>query len=285
MFKTSHKTVANKPNSERRTFENQPKIARPALPPVPPDTFNFLLVGQYNNLADSIIIAAVDSNKQKVTLISIPRDLFINGRKMSEYLSWYGIDVLKEKIEAVSGLKIHKYAVINFQAFENIIDALGGVDIYVEKDITDPQYPDGAAGVTLYAVKSGSHHFSGAEALKYSRSRHSTSDFDRAKRQQKVLKAIQERVINFDFLKNTDGLRAIYKNVFNMVKTDIPFSETIEYLAQFQNFAVSGGNVISTADFLDSSITVSGQYILLPKSGSFNKVKKYIIVISHEFAE
>ena len=61
--------------------------------------------------------------------------------------------------------KIHKYAAINFQAFENIIDALGGIDVYVEKDIYDEQYPDGAGGVTLYAVKTTSYHFSGAEAL------------------------------------------------------------------------------------------------------------------------
>lgn len=253
-----------------------PKIARPAEALPPSNTFNFLVVGQNGNLADSIMIAAADSGKRKIALISIPRDLFINGRKLSEYLSWYGIDVLKEKIEEVSGLKIHKYFAINFQAFENIIDALGGIDVYVEKDITDPQYPDGAGGYTLYAVKAGSSHFSGAEALKYSRSRHSTSDFDRAKRQQKVLKAIQERVINFNFLKNSSGLRAIYEGVFNMVETDISLAEAVEYFARFQNFAVSGGNVISTADFLNSSLTVSGQYILLPKSGNFAKIQKYI---------
>lgn len=256
--------------------EENPKIARPAEILPSPDTFNFLLVGQNGNLADSIMIAAVDSRKRKITLISIPRDLFINGRKMSEYLSWYGVDVLKGKIEEVSGLKIHKYSAINFQAFENIIDALGGIDVYVEKDIYDEQYPDGAGGYTLYAVKAGSHHFSGAEALKYSRSRHSTSDFDRAKRQQKVLKAVQERVINFDFLKNTSELRAIYESIFNMVETNISLAEMIEYLARFQNFAVSGGNVISTADFLDSSMTFGGQYILLPKSGNFAKIQKYI---------
>lgn len=274
------KQVVNAPQissiSQQKQQEEQQKIARPAdIVSVPP-TFNFLLVGQNGHLADSIIIAAADERAQKVTLISIPRDLFINGRKMSEYLSWYGIDVLKAKIEAVSGLKIHKYFVINFQAFENIIDALGGIDVYVEKDIYDPQYPNGAGGYTLYAVKAGSHHFSGAEALKYSRSRHSTSDFDRARRQQKVLKAVQERVINFDFLKNTDGLKTIYESVFNMVETDIPLAEMIEYLTRFQNFAVSSGNVISTSDFLDSSLTVSGQYILLPKSGNFAKIQKYI---------
>lgn len=253
-----------------------PKIARPEGFTPPPNTFNFLLVGQNGNLADSIMIAAVDSSGRKITLISIPRDLFINGRKLSEYLSWYGIDVLKEKIEEVSGLKIHKYFAINFQAFENIINALGGIDVYVEKDIYDEKYPDGAGGYTLYAVKAGSYHMNGAEALKYSRSRHSTSDFDRAKRQQKILKAVQERVINFDFLKNSDGFRTIYGGVFNMVETDISLASAIEYLARFQNFAIFGDNVISTADFLNSSLTVSGQYILLPKSGNFAKIQKYI---------
>lgn len=263
-------------NQTQSKEQDQPKIARPSNPLPPPNTFNFLLIGQNSNLADSIMIAAADSVKQKLTLISIPRDLFINGRKLSEYLLWYGIDALQEKIEEASGLKIHKYAVLNFQAFENIIDALGGIDVYVEKDIYDAQYPDGAGGYTLYAIKSGSYHMSGAEALKYSRSRHSTSDFNRAKRQQKVLKAVQERVINFDFLKNSSGLKTIYESVFNMVETDISLAEAIEYLARFQNFAMSSGNVISTADFLDSSITLSGQYILLPKNGNFAKIQKYI---------
>lgn len=251
------------------------KVSRKPQIPLP-NTKNFLIVGHHKRLADTMMIAAVDDEKQKMTLISIPRDLFVNGRKLNEYLNTYGISKLKEKIEQVSGLQIENYFVLNFQAFETIIDSLSGIDIYVEKPVYDPFYPDGNGGYTLYAVEAGSHHMSGAQALKYARSRHSTSDFDRAFRQQQIFKAVQERILNFDILNNLGAIKNIFDELKSAIETDIEFGAAIDYLSKFKDYRISDGNVLTTGDLLYSSTNIAGQYILLPRSGSFAKIQKYV---------
>ncbi len=172
------------------------KVPRPKILPDIPQTTNFLVIGQHKKLADTIMVAAANMASQKITLISLPRDLVVNGRKINEYLSFYGPEVLRKKVESVSSLPMHHTVLLNFEAFESIIDAFGGIDVNVEKAIYDPLYPDDQGGYMVYSIAAGSYHMNGAEALKYARSRHSTSDFDRAKRQQQILTAMQERVLN-----------------------------------------------------------------------------------------
>ncbi len=253
-----------------------PKVFRPQVLPEPAKTKNFLVVGHHRNLADSIIIAAVDEVAQKTTLISIPRDLFVNGRKINEYLSLYGAQTLREKVEAVSGLEMYRAVVVDFSAFEAIIDAFGGIDVNVERAIYDPLYPNGKGGYMIYSITVGSHHLSGAEALQYARSRHSTSDFDRAKRQQQILTAIQERVLNLDFVGDFGKLKEIFSALFSSVETDLSLDEIISYATSFRYFPIERGNVISTENFLYASANISGQYILLPRGGNWTKIQRYV---------
>lgn len=252
------------------------KIPRPKVLPPLPSTKNFLLVGHNKRLADSIILAAVNESANKITLISIPRDLVVNGRKINEYLSLYGVTELKEKVETVSGLPIHAYAIFDFHAFETIIDILGGIDIYVPTALYDPLYPDGSVGYTLYSISAGAHHMSGAEALKYARSRHSTSDFDRAKRQQQILKAIQERILNFDILNRLDEVRGIFETLVTAIETDLPFLIVMDAIVKYQTYTIESGHVISTENFLSSGTNIAGQYILLPRGGNFGKIRKWV---------
>ncbi len=116
----------------------------------------------------------------------------------------------------------------------------------------------------------------GAEALKYSRSRHSTSDFDRSKRQQQIMKAVHERVINFDFLHHLDAIRALYDAIATNVSTDISFADALEYIEKFQDFTTQSGETLSTGNLLYSTANTRGQYILLPRSGDFVEMQNYI---------
>lgn len=252
------------------------KIPRPVKLPPLPNTKNFLLVGHHQRLADTIMLAAVNEEKSKITLVSIPRDLVVNGRKINEYLSLFSAEKLKEKIEEVAGLPIHGYAIIDFAAFEAIVDTLGGVDIYVPAAIYDPLYPDGQGNYTLYGISAGSHHLSGAEALKYARSRHSTSDFDRAKRQQQIIKALQERFLNFEFLKRIDEVKNILETLAQSFETDLGFFEMVDIATKYGHFTLEGNHVISTENFLSSGTNIAGQYILMPKGGNFGKVQKWV---------
>lgn len=256
--------------------EESQKVPRRAADKKVIATRNFLIIGQNKGLADSIILAAVDSARRRITLISIPRDLFVNGRKINEYNSLYGSAILKEKVENVTGLSVQKYFVMDFGAFATIIDALGGIDIYVEKPIYDKTFPDGGGGYTAYSIEAGSHHMNGEEALKYARSRSSTSDFDRAFRQQQIVRALQERVVNFDFLNNLDKISAIYNAITGGIDTDITVDNVVQYLQNYQHFAIKAGNVLSTANLLYSTYNISGQYILLPKRGDFKEVQEFI---------
>lgn len=253
-----------------------PKIARPQMLPPLPESKNFLIVGQHKKLADTIMIASVHAQTQKITLISIPRDLSVNGRKLNEYLSLYGPESLRQKVEMVSSLPMHHMILLDFGAFESIIDALGGIDISVEKSIYDALYPDGKGGYTVYSIAAGLHHLNGAEALKYARSRHSTSDFDRAKRQQQILLAIRERVLNFDFLSDVGKLKTIFGAVSGSVETDLSLDEIIAHAQSLSHFSLESGQVISTENFLSSSVNINGQYILLPRGGNWGKIQRYI---------
>ncbi|MBI2638467.1 LCP family protein [Candidatus Peregrinibacteria bacterium] len=252
------------------------KVPRPKILPDLPGTTNFLVVGQHKKLADTIMIAAVNMAAQKITLISLPRDLVVNGRKINEYLSLYGPEMLRQKVEYVSSIPLHHTVVLNFEAFEAIIDALGGIDVNVERTIYDPLYPNEIGGYTVYSIDAGSHHLSGAEALQYARSRHSTSDFDRAKRQQQILTAVQERVLNFDFLSNAGALKNLFSALANSMETDLSLDEIISYAQSLRSFSVASGNVISTENFLYSSANIGGQYILLPRNGNWTKIQRYI---------
>jgi hypothetical protein len=106
-----------------------------------------------------------------------------------------------ETVEYNLGVDIDYYVRFNFQAFIELVDRIGGIDIDVPETINDPDYPTPDYGVELFHVDAGPHHFYGEEALKYARTRHSNGgDFDRARRQQQVIKAIFKRVTEANML-------------------------------------------------------------------------------------
>lgn len=241
-----------------------------------PETFNILIAGHNKGLADSIMVAAIDENRSRITLISIPRDLSVNGRKINEYLMLYGAKELGRAVSAAAGLAIHRYIAVDFIAFENFINAIGGVDIYVAKDINDAKYPASGGGYENYSIAAGSHHFDGAQALKFSRSRHSTSDFDRAFRQQELFRAMRNSVIAMDFPNKLETLNSIWNFLINNVETDIGLAEAAGMIGKYQLFQIKPDIVFSTANYLYSAKNPGGQYILLPNKKDFSEIKNVV---------
>lgn len=237
---------------------------------------HFLIVGHNGHLADTIILAAADLPSRKINLINIPRDLFVNGRKINEYLSLYGVDTLVSEVETVTGVKLDGYITFNFRAFENVIDALGGIEIYVDKAIYDSAYPDGKGGYITYSVQTGATDMNGVEALKYARSRHSTSDFDRSRRQQQIIEAVKEKILTLGLLGNLAEIQKIFDVLKNDIETNISLYDAVSYMLQLKDFKIETGNIISTANLFYSTTNISGQYILLPRSGDFREIKEYV---------
>lgn len=198
------------------------------------------------NLTDTIILASIDYENKVVPMISIPRDFYIisnqygNQRINSVYDTFLrrqskaeGIQILKEIVGEITGTEIQYYAFVNFQGFEDIVDSLDGVEILVENDIYDPYYPKGE---TIYfetfKLKAGLQQLDGATALKYARSRKTTSDFDRAKRQQKLMYAIKDRALSMEILTNPNKIKSLYDSVAGSIDTNLSLAEILE-LAKF----------------------------------------------------
>ena len=176
---------------------------------------NMLLLGYGGDghdggyLTDSIIVASRNPEIGNISMFSIPRDLRvkypnggygrINGvfhnhmrtKDHGEAASGFAAD-----IGVMLGMPIPYYATIDFSAFKEIVDVIGGIDIVVPETLHDTAYPNEAnRGYITFHIDAGLQHLDGDTALKYARSRHSTSDFSRSIRQQLILKGIKDKVL------------------------------------------------------------------------------------------
>ena len=163
---------------------------------------------------DTMILATLDPVTMKAGVLSIPRDLWVHIPGYTEerintahFLGdaydhpGGGPALAVETVEYNLGVEIDYYVRINFQAFIEFVDRIGGIDIDVPETIHDTEYPTADYGIEVFHVDAGLHHFYGEEALKYARTRHTNGgDFDRARRQQQVIKAILKRVTEANLL-------------------------------------------------------------------------------------
>jgi LCP family protein required for cell wall assembly len=161
---------------------------------------------------DTMILISLDPKTNRVGMLSIPRDLFVDipGYGLQRVNTAYGLGELSgpgggpqlamQTIQYNFGIRVNEYVVVNFESFIKVIDLIGGVNVYVETAIYDPEYPDMNYGYDPFYIEAGWHQMDGATALKYARSRHSTDDIDRGRRQQQVLYAIRDKVTAMDMI-------------------------------------------------------------------------------------
>ncbi len=217
---------------------------------------NILLLGtggeghEGGDLTDSIMIASIDQEKKKVNFVSIPRDLYVVEKDLGEAFigsnggmrindmyflakkkfqnSQLALETAKNKIEEITGINIQYYVKVDFGGFKDIVDAIGGVDIYVPEAINDPTYPKGETGLyETFFIAQGQQHLDGEMALKYARSRHTTSDFSRSQRQQQILFAIKEKAQKENILGSAGKIEEIYEAVKSTIETNLTTRELI----------------------------------------------------------
>jgi len=178
------------------------------------------------DLTDTIIVASIDPSQTKsAVLLSLPRDLYFlktekmgKGRLNSLYRDYkillrrQGMQEQEASLEAMKelstvigdhlSLPIHHVIKVNFTGFKQAVDAIGGIDVTVPEPINDTEYPDENYGYEPFSIAAGPAHLDGETALKYARSRHSSSDFGRSARQQQIIVAIGEKVTKEGLYKN-----------------------------------------------------------------------------------
>jgi LCP family protein required for cell wall assembly len=221
----------------------------PPAVPVAGERINVLLLGidrrggkGWGYRTDTIIIVTVDVANQTAGMLSIPRDLQLpipgNGEDRINTANVWGYSknypgggpaLLERTIEVNFGIPIDYYIMVDFKGFEQIVDTLGGVDVNVPRKLVDTMYPDPKPGdphaYTTITFEPGWQHMNGERALQYARSRYTTSDFDRAKRQQLILLAIREKALNLNLIPK---LPSLFGTMGSMVKTDMSLDEMID---------------------------------------------------------
>ena len=257
------------------------------------NAITLLACGSNQKLADTIILIHVDVSRKKVIFIGIPRDLYYRGRKINTVNSIYGTERLISELTDITGLHIEKYMVIDMFALAEVIDIMGGIDVTLEEDLIDPTYKIKEEGVwsTLYYPQ-GTYHLNGIQALRVARSRNFSSDFDRARRQQKILESLTEKLRSIG-IQNLDKVYELIKTLFNYVETNAAPFELVNYFNRFKDYRVVSQNVLDTGNILYETYSNiyllseavreqngetfdRGSYILLPRDDDWNLIKWYI---------
>jgi LCP family protein required for cell wall assembly len=283
---------------------------------------NVLLLGMggYENdapyLTDSIMAVTIDPNSNRVMMASIPRDLVVHmdlqstpGRiwtqkinaayevpytdiiccVASQYAGQNGGGYAAEhEVGKVTGINFDRYIAIDFVAFRDMVNALGGVDVCLTTSLTDPFYPDYHNGYMPIHFNAGCQHLNGEQALEVARSRHANepqqqTDFGRAKRQQDIMEAIKKKATTVNgFAKAPALLSALQKNInTDMSLTDMKAiydwgknlpDTSIVRVALTAPSPIGGGNLL---DSYDCGLGPSTSQ-LCADDPSYNMIHRYI---------
>lgn len=202
---------------------------RPTAPPPAADlawprTLNIVLLGTDRRPGDSswrtdtMIIVAINTESKQVGVIAVPRDMWISLPGYANRINTLdfvgGPQFVKDALQYAFGIPIHYYARVNFGGFEQAVDAVGGITVDVQCGI----YETGGELGTV-DIPSGSTHMDGALALAFARSRLTTTDYDRMRRQQAVLLAFRRKLLSPDMLPR---LPELVSAMSKLSETDIP---------------------------------------------------------------
>ena len=232
-----------------------PKTGQPVVPEVPTwngmERVTVLLLGIDERhqetgpfRTDTMLVLTVDPVAKTAGILSIPRDLWVTiptmdtegkintAHFLGDAYNYPGggpalaVETLKQEL----GIPVDYYIRFNFDSFEKVVDAIGGVDICVAETIDDPLYPAfDNYGYDPLHIDKGCQHMDGALALKYARTRHNGTDFDRAKRQQQVILAVRDKVTKQNLLPQLAAQApTLLDELQKSVRTDLSLDQMIQ---------------------------------------------------------
>jgi len=257
-------------------------------------------------LTDSIMVLSLRPGTHEAIMVSLPRDLWVkipalpnNRFMMGKLNSAYAIgsdrrnypnvrndwktltgggDLTAATISQVIGQPVDYWVGVDFKAFRDVVDALGGVQINVPTALDDRRYPRGeTAGMMHIHFNPGLQQFDGERALEYARSRESTSDFDRSRRQQLIMVAVRQRVFSLNAIPR---LLSLLGALQDNVRTNLRPAE-MRLLAglagQFKDEDIRRV-AIDTSNFLRNGYSSDGQYVLQPLDPTYGALHRYLAI-------
>lgn len=255
-------------------------------------------------LTDSVMLLSIRPGQREAMMISLPRDLWVripalprNGFMMGKLNSAYAIgtdhnaypnvrsdwktdtgggDLAAATVSQIIGQPVDYWVGVDFKAFRDVVNALGGVRVNVPTALDDPYFPVGeTTGMMHIHFDAGWQQLDGERALEYARSRETTSDFDRSRRQQQVMLAVRQRVFSLNAIpRMLSLLGALQDNVRTNLRP-----------ADMQQLGDLAGRIkdqdirrvaVDTSNLLRSATSSNGQYILLPLDPTYATLQRYL---------
>jgi LCP family protein required for cell wall assembly len=171
---------------------------------------------------DTMIVMSLDPLNKTAAMLSLPRDIYINKPgtfqgKINAAFAAGGPELTRRVVNDLLGIRIHSYALVNFEAFNRIVDGVGGLIVDVKRPLRDESYPTADYGVERINIRPGPQLMFGDSALKYARSRHDSNDYSRARRQQDVLGALRVKLSTPQALRT---LPSLMSGIGTTIETD-----------------------------------------------------------------
>ena len=260
-----------------------------------PDRVTILLLGldmgdddpRLPTRSDTMILVTVDPVHKRAGMLSIPRDLWVpipgHGENKINTAHFFGeVDkagggpaLAVKTVEYNFGVRVNYYARVDFHGFEELIDAIGGVTLDVERPIRDDDYPiasEKSGRTRRIYIPTGLQHMDGAQALRYARSRHADNDFGRNHRQQAVLLAARTQILQPSILPRVPQMIGILRSA---LQTDVPLTDVLPLFNMARG--IQSKDIVSRT--IDSSmvIDVNGDgTVLVPDRKKIRKLVEEI---------
>jgi len=256
-------------------------------------------------LTDTIFVTSVIPSKKQITIISLPRDLWVeipNGSTGIKINSLYELEnrgksfskadsynLIKEKVEDITGLPINHTLILDLKGFEKLIDSLGGIDIWLEEDMIDPNLVNPHNPSEIFHLSAGWRHLDGALIIKFIRTRYAPNgDFYRIEHQQQIIAALKDKLTKLADVWNLISWLKIWQSLSGHFITNLDFNTIWQMFPVVKN--ISSGQIqylsitnrspdklLMTSTMYDSW-SKKDIYILIPKKGfeNYEEINNYI---------
>lgn len=278
IFTPTATPVPPTPTQQIGQFSNNPSAPRAGLLPQPKGQINILLLGSDQRRGsggfrtDVVLLVTINPADNLINITSFPRDLYVTipgyaQNRINTAHARGGFETTADTFEFNFGVRPDYYALINFWSFVDVVNSLGGIDVYASKPLSE------RTAIGWFNIPEGWNHMDGETALYYTRSRYSTSDFDRNRRQQEVITGIVDKMMNLYTIAKIPELYRIYsENVTtNMKLSDviplIPVAARIKSTDNIQHYYIGRGEVTSWR-------TPGGAAVLLPNKAAVEAVMR-----------
>lgn len=245
---------------------------------------------------DTMLLLSLDPRTQGIGVLSIPRDLYVDVpgysalRRINEPMALgelqrlnYGPILAMETVQYNLGIRVNNYIIVDFQAFVQIVDALGGIEVTTEYVIDDQYYPTMNYGYERFYLSAGRNLLDGQTALKFARTRHGDSDIERGKRQQQVIFALLDKVSKPENLPQVLGqVPALWNALQDNFYTNLSLDQMVQlglYVKDIPREKINSGSI--SYEYLMDYTTPQGAQVLIPNRARLGELMASVFGASY----